>query len=81
MARGCMQNGDSRPTAINDAPDTLVSAGYAPRRSGCGWVVRCPAHDERQPSLAVIGRDGRVLLKYWAGCGTGVVLRSLGTLK
>ena len=39
------------------------------RRSGRGWVARCPAHDDRNPSLSIAeGRDGRPLLFCFAGC-------------
>jgi hypothetical protein len=34
-----------------------------------GWIARCPAHQDRSPSLSISeGRDGRVLLKCFAGC-------------
>ncbi len=34
-----------------------------------GWIARCPAHRDRNPSLSLReGRDGRVLLKCFAGC-------------
>jgi archaellum biogenesis ATPase FlaH len=39
------------------------------RRSGTGWSARCPAHEDRSPSLSIAdGRDGAVLLKCFAGC-------------
>lgn len=39
------------------------------RRAGGGWVARCPAHDDRLPSLSIgVSRDGRVLLHCFAGC-------------
>ena len=39
------------------------------RKSGSGWKAKCPAHDDRQPSLSVAnGDDGRVLLRCFAGC-------------
>lgn len=41
---------------------------FAERR-GLGWIARCPAHDDNNPSLAIgEGEDGRVLLKCHAGC-------------
>lgn len=49
------------------------------RRGGDGWLARCPAHEDRTPSLAVSdGRDGRVLIRCWAGCATRDVLAALG---
>ena len=50
-----------------------------PKRSSGGYVVKCPAHDDRSPSLSIsTGRDGRVLLKCFAGCSTESVLDALG---
>jgi hypothetical protein len=35
-----------------------------------GWIARCPAHEDRSPSLSISeGRDGRILLHCFAGCG------------
>jgi hypothetical protein len=49
------------------------------KRCGAGWMARCPAHTDRNPSLAVgVGRDGRVLLYCHAGCPTETVLAALG---
>jgi putative DNA primase/helicase len=42
-------------------------------------VARCPAHEDRNPSLSVReGDDGRVLLKCFAGCDTTAIVRALG---
>ena len=50
-----------------------------PKRSSGGYVVKCPAHDDRSPSLSIsTGRDGRVLLKCFAGCSTESILAALG---
>jgi putative DNA primase/helicase len=39
------------------------------RPTGRGWVARCPAHDDRTPSLSIREtHEGRVLLKCFAGC-------------
>lgn len=44
-----------------------------------GWRARCPAHDDRQPSLSISeGADGRVLLHCHAGCSTESICQSLG---
>jgi putative DNA primase/helicase len=49
------------------------------RRNATGWVARCPAHEDRTPSLSVAeGDDGRVLLGCHAGCATGDVCSALG---
>lgn len=39
------------------------------RRTGKGWVARCPAHGDRSSSLSTAeGQDGRILLHCHAGC-------------
>ena len=58
--------------------DALTRAGCSPRAQGRGWQARCPAHEDRNPSLAIArGDDGRVLLRCWSGCGTERVLAAL----
>jgi hypothetical protein len=43
------------------------------------WVARCPAHEDRSPSLTVKAlNDGRILMHCFAGCGTDNVLGALG---
>lgn len=48
------------------------------RRTRDGWQARCPAHDDRHPSLAIGEGEGRVLLKCFAGCETAAIARALG---
>jgi putative DNA primase/helicase len=49
------------------------------RRSGEGYLARCPAHDDHSPSLSISeGDDGRILLHCWAGCETHEVVAALG---
>ncbi|MGH7559151.1 MAG: hypothetical protein ACREMD_15500, partial [Gemmatimonadota bacterium] len=49
------------------------------RRSGGGWMARCPAHEDRSPSLAISeGDDGRVLLYCHAGCSFEQIVAALG---
>lgn len=48
------------------------------RKASCGWMARCPAHDDRTPSLS-IGEtaDGKVLVKCHAGCPQVQVIAAL----
>lgn len=49
------------------------------RRSGRGYIARCPAHEDRSPSLSIReADDGRVLLHCFGGCNTADVLAALG---
>jgi hypothetical protein len=42
------------------------------------WLGRCPAHDDRRPSLSVgTGDDGRVLLTCYAGCSPDEIVAAL----
>lgn len=49
------------------------------RRSGSGWMARCPAHQDRSPSLSIHeGEDGRVLLRCFSGCEFPEIAQALG---
>ncbi len=49
------------------------------KRGGDQWSARCPAHDDRGPSLSVKALpDGRTLVHCFAGCGADAVLGALG---
>jgi putative DNA primase/helicase len=50
------------------------------RRCGSGWICRCPAHDDRNPSLNVAQQNGKVLVKCWAGCPQNAVIDALRDL-
>ena len=43
------------------------------------WIARCPAHDDRSPSLSIreLG-DGRVLIHDFGGCSATDVLAAVG---
>jgi hypothetical protein len=47
-------------------------------RSGAGWVMRCPAHDDHKPSLSLSDTDdGRILVKCFAKCDARDVIAKL----
>jgi hypothetical protein len=49
------------------------------RRSGRGWVAKCPAHADRSPSLSIAeGDEGRTLVRCFAGCDVTDVLAAIG---
>ena len=60
--------------------ETLLSRLERVKRTGDGrYQARCPAHDDRGPSLSIRELDdGRVLLHCFAGCDTYAVLSSIG---
>lgn len=67
------------PTPTERILDQLETADCRPRRAGRGYQARCPAHDDRTPSLHLTeGADERVLIKCWAGCDTTRIVQALG---
>ena len=49
------------------------------RAAGRGYSARCPAHKDRSASLSVAeGRDGRALVKCFAGCEPLAIVHALG---
>ncbi len=46
---------------------------------GSGWMARCPAHDDRKPSLSLRdASDGTALVHCHAGCDQRTVIEALG---
>jgi 5S rRNA maturation endonuclease (ribonuclease M5) len=43
-------------------------------------MVRCPGHDDRTPSLSITERDGKLLVKCFAGCDQTAVVQALKDL-
>lgn len=58
----------------------LLSRLEGVRSTGDGrWLARCPAHEDRSPSLSVRElSDGRTLLHDFAGCSVEEVLGAVG---
>jgi len=42
------------------------------------WVARCPAHDDKTPSLSIKSTNGKVLLYCHTGCSTRDIVGALG---
>jgi hypothetical protein len=46
---------------------------------GKGWKAKCPAHDDKSPSLSITeGSDGRALIHCHAGCKPEAICAALG---
>lgn len=59
--------------------DLLLSKLEGVRKSGNGHVARCPAHADHSASLSVCeGRDGRALVKCFAGCELLAIVHAVG---
>lgn len=66
-------------TAYDRVLDRLAEAtGYSGRASRGRLSTRCPAHEDRSPSLSVRAADDRVLLHCFGGCTVDEVLAALG---
>jgi hypothetical protein len=59
--------------------ENLLSRLERVKRTGAGrWQARCPAHDDKGPSLSVRELDdGRVLVHCFAGCDVHEVLAAV----
>jgi hypothetical protein len=60
--------------------EALLSRLHGVRRTGAGrWIARCPAHDDRTPSLSIRELDDkRILLHCFGGCSVHDVLAAVG---
>lgn len=59
--------------------EALRAHGCDPKPCGDNWSAKCPAHDDRSPSLSVgEGEDARALLTCHAGCETKAIVAALG---
>jgi hypothetical protein len=47
------------------------------RRSGSGWMARCPTHEDRSPSLSIQVVNGKLLVHCFAGCTQRDVIDAL----
>jgi hypothetical protein len=59
--------------------ETLLARLPDAKKSGNGWLARCPAHNDTRPSLSIgEGSDGRALVKCFAGCSVPDILTAIG---
>jgi hypothetical protein len=55
-----------------------IATALGGRRAGATWMARCPAHEDRAPSLSISARhDGKVLVRCHAGCDQRDVITAL----
>lgn len=65
--------------ASGNPVESLLARLDGVRRTGRGWMAKCPAHPDRHASLSIgEGTDGRVLLTCFAGCDTGAICSAVG---
>ena len=64
---------------MGDPVELLTSRLERVRKTARGYTARCPAHEDRDASLSVAeGRDGRALVKCFAGCEVAAVVHAVG---
>ena len=70
-------------STLMDSPvQTILARLKQVKPNGDSWVARCPAHEDRSPSLSVSkGRDGRALVHCHAGCTVDAICQALGVEK
>jgi hypothetical protein len=71
-------SGPSVSSAVRKVLDALAPRGKGLRSTPRGWQARCPAHDDRTPSLSIAqGNDGRALVHCHAGCRIEQIVAAL----
>ena len=56
----------------------IIAKALGGRKTGGGWTARCPAHDDRKPSLSIRDADSNtVLVRCHAGCDQDRVIAAL----
>jgi putative DNA primase/helicase len=56
----------------------VIAKALGGSKAGGSWMARCPAHDDRDPSLSIRDSDdGKVLVRCHAGCEQHQVIAAL----
>lgn len=63
---------------MSEALDLVLSALGEVREVRDHWLARCPAHDDKKPSLSVKDGTRGVMLKCWSGCAFADIVEALG---
>lgn len=62
-----------------DPVEELLARLEGVRKVGRGWIAKCPAHDDRSPSLSIAhGDGGRLLIHDFGGCPVTSILQAIG---
>ena len=64
--------------ALDRVIEALRDRDCRPRASGGSWSARCPAHEDRTPSLSLRQIEGQALIHCHAGCAPVDVMSALG---
>lgn len=72
---------NNRQSHFTTPPDAekLLTRLEGVKRTGEGkWLARCPAHEDRSPSLAIKAEGDRVLVYCFVGCPLDSILGAIG---
>lgn len=59
--------------------ESLLGRLEGVRKVATGWTARCPAHEDKQSSLALDnGKSGGIVLKCFAGCEAESIMKAVG---
>jgi AAA domain-containing protein/Toprim domain-containing protein/CHC2-type zinc finger protein len=47
------------------------------RKNGSQWIAKCPAHEDKNPSLSITEKNGKILLCCHAGCSSEAVCEAM----
>ena len=62
-----------------DPVQELLARLSGVKKSRDGWMARCPAHDDKNPSLSVKrGDDGQAVVHCFAGCTPDAIVSAIG---
>ncbi len=58
--------------------DVLLNRLEGVKETSAGqYMARCPAHDDKSPSLSVTEKDGKVLIHCYAGCAAVEIVEAV----
>src|SRR3954471_12935112 len=58
-----------------------ISQALHGRRSSPGFILRCPVHDDKTPSLFIKDGEKALLVRCFAGCDSWLILHELRRLR
>ncbi len=64
-------------TSLPQKLEELLDRLHA-RKNGSQWMALCPAHEDKNPSLSITQKSGKILLHCHAGCSSTAVCEALG---
>lgn len=58
--------------------EALLSRLHGVKGRNGAYTARCPAHEDKSPSLAIRDNDGKIVLHCFAGCSVSDVVGAVG---